>query len=118
MPPRKRRQRGYIETLPSGSFRAVAYTGTDPLTRKPQYVRETVKTYDEAEKALSRLPDQGRPGAGPEVERHRPAGGAELDRARPDPDQPHLMQYLAEFRGYRLLIDLEEGVPLGDRATG
>ena len=55
MPPRKRRQRGYIEQLPSDSWRAVAFIGTDPLTRIPQYTRETVKTYDEAEKALTRL---------------------------------------------------------------
>lgn len=55
MPPRKRRQRGYIEQLPSGSWRAVAFAGTDRLTRKPVYTRETVKTYDEAEKALTRL---------------------------------------------------------------
>jgi integrase len=55
MPPRKRRPRGIIEELPSGSFRARVYAGADPLTRKARYVRETHKTYAEAEKALTRL---------------------------------------------------------------
>jgi integrase len=58
MPARKRRPRGHIETLPSGSFRAVVYAGTDPLTRRARYLRETVGTYDEAEKALTRLQGQ------------------------------------------------------------
>jgi len=30
VPSRPRRRRGYIEPLPSGSFRAVVYAGTDP----------------------------------------------------------------------------------------
>ncbi|MQA13031.1 MAG: GntR family transcriptional regulator [Pseudonocardiaceae bacterium] len=55
MPPSKRRPRGYIEELPSGSHRAVVYAGTDPLTGKPRYVRETAKSYDAAEKALTKL---------------------------------------------------------------
>jgi hypothetical protein len=55
MPPRKRRQRGYIEQLPSGNYRAVAYAGVDLLTRRPRYHRETVKTYDDAKKALVKL---------------------------------------------------------------
>jgi len=58
MPPRKRRQRGYIEQLPSGSYRAVAYAGTDLLTRRPRYLRQTVAAYDDAKKALVRLQSQ------------------------------------------------------------
>ncbi|MGD9529843.1 hypothetical protein [Pseudonocardia sp.] len=58
MPPRKRRSRGFIEQLPSGSHRAVVYAGTDPLTGRPRYVRETVKTYDGAKKAVTRLQAQ------------------------------------------------------------
>jgi len=54
MSPRRRR-RGYIEQLPSGRHRAVVYVGVDPLTRRPQYLRETVATYADAEQALSRL---------------------------------------------------------------
>ena len=50
--------RGHIEPLPSGSFRAVVFTGIDPLTRKRQYVRETCTTRGEAEKALTRLQGQ------------------------------------------------------------
>jgi hypothetical protein len=58
MPPQKRRQRGYIEQLPSGNYRAVTYAGTDLLTRRPRYIRETVKTYDAAKKALVKLQHQ------------------------------------------------------------
>jgi len=58
MPPRKRRTRGFIEQLPSGSYRAVVYAGTDPLTGRPRYVRETVKTREEAKKAVTRLQGQ------------------------------------------------------------
>ena len=57
MPPR-RRPRGHIELLPSGSFRAVVFTGIDPLTRRRQYIRETRSTRVEAEKALTRLQGQ------------------------------------------------------------
>ena len=58
MPPRARRPRGHIEPLPSGSFRAVVFTGIDPLTRRRQYVRETCSSRAEAEKALTRLQGQ------------------------------------------------------------
>jgi integrase len=58
MAPRKRRPRGYIEELPSGSFRAVVYAGVDPLTGKPQYLRETAKRYPDAEIALTKLVGQ------------------------------------------------------------
>jgi hypothetical protein len=47
----ERRQRGYIEQLPSGNHRAVASAGFDLLTLWPRYHRETVKTYDDAKKA-------------------------------------------------------------------
>ena len=43
---------------PSGGFRAVVFTGIDPLTRRRQYVRETCSTRVEAEKALTRLQGQ------------------------------------------------------------
>ena len=58
MPRRRRRARGHIEELPSGSFRAVVYAGMDPLTGKPRYLRETAKTYDAAEVALTKLQSQ------------------------------------------------------------
>lgn len=58
MPPRKRRQRGSIGQLPSGSYRVVVYAGTDPLTGRPRQLRETVKTYSEAAKTLTRLQGQ------------------------------------------------------------
>ena len=55
MPPRARRRRGHIESLRSGSFRAIVYAGVDPLTRKPRYLKETTATYDQAEIALTGL---------------------------------------------------------------
>jgi hypothetical protein len=45
---------GHIRELPSGSSQAIAYAGTDPLTGKLRYVRETTKTYQAAEVALTR----------------------------------------------------------------
>src|SRR5215831_612697 len=58
MPPRKRRPRGHIEELSSGSFRATVYAGIDPLTRRQRYLKKTAKTYDEAEVALTKLQAQ------------------------------------------------------------
>jgi integrase len=52
---RTHRRRGHVEERPNGSFRAVVYAGTDPLTRKPRYLKETAPTWDAAEAALARL---------------------------------------------------------------
>jgi integrase len=51
----KRRTRGYIEQRASGSYRAVVYAGTDPLTGKPRYLRASAPTWDDAERELTRL---------------------------------------------------------------
>jgi integrase len=56
--PKRRRPLGHIRELPSGSFQVIAYAATDPLTRKPRYIRETLKTYGAAEVALTRLQGQ------------------------------------------------------------
>ncbi len=53
--PKGRRPRGHIRELPSGSFQVIVYAGTDPLTKKSRYIRETLKTYGAAEVALTRL---------------------------------------------------------------
>lgn len=58
MPPRRRRPRGHIRELPSGSFQAIVYAGTDPLTGKERYLRETAATYGDAEVTLTRLQGQ------------------------------------------------------------
>lgn len=58
MPPRKRRPRGSIETLPSGTFRAVVYAGIDPITGKTRKLTKAAKTYDAAEEALTSLQHQ------------------------------------------------------------
>ncbi|HMG29079.1 MAG TPA: site-specific integrase, partial [Jiangellaceae bacterium] len=55
MPPRRRRARGHIEQLRSGSYRAVVYVGIDPLTRKERYLKETANSYAQAKVALTRL---------------------------------------------------------------
>lgn len=57
MPPR-RRPRGHIEELPSGSYRAVVYAGTDPLTHKAMYLKEVAADYDAARVALTKLQHQ------------------------------------------------------------
>jgi integrase len=54
----KRRPRGHIRQLPSGSFQAIVYAGTDPLTGKPHRLRETAITYAAAATALTRLQSQ------------------------------------------------------------
>jgi integrase len=55
VPPRTRRRRGHIESLPSGHFRAIVFTGIDPLTRRRRYVKATCKTRSAAEQELTRL---------------------------------------------------------------
>jgi integrase len=55
MASRSRRQRGHIRPLPSGSFQAIVYAGTDPLTGKENYLRETAPTWDEAEVVKTKL---------------------------------------------------------------
>ncbi|MDT4914309.1 MAG: integrase [Pseudonocardiales bacterium] len=55
MPPRKRRPRGHVEQLPSGTFRAVAYAGVDPFTGKDRYLKRTAPTWDAAQVTLTRL---------------------------------------------------------------
>jgi hypothetical protein len=55
---KRRRPRGHIRELPSGTFQVIVCAGTDPLTKKPRYVRETLKTYGAAEVALTRLQGQ------------------------------------------------------------
>jgi integrase len=54
----KRRTRGHIRELPPGSFQAIVYAGTDPLTGEPRPLRETAKTYAGAATALTRLQSQ------------------------------------------------------------
>lgn len=58
MPAPKRRPRGHIEELASGSWRAIVYAGTDPLTGQPRRLRETTKTRAAAEVTLTRLQRQ------------------------------------------------------------
>src|SRR4051812_12182466 len=55
----KRRTRGTIEALPSGSLRVKVYAGVDPVSKKEHYLLETVPAgpgaVREAEKVRTRL---------------------------------------------------------------
>ncbi|HET9254097.1 MAG TPA: site-specific integrase, partial [Pseudonocardiaceae bacterium] len=56
---RDRRQRGSIQELPSGALRVSVYAGTDPLSGRRHYLRESIPAGPgaraEAEKAMRRL---------------------------------------------------------------
>jgi hypothetical protein len=54
--------RGYIEPLPSGSWRAKVYAGTDPLTGGEIRLRSTCKTEQAARIELGRLLEQASAG--------------------------------------------------------
>lgn len=59
--------KGHVETLPSGSLRAVAYAGTDPMTGKPRYLRSrATKDESEAYKRLGELLEHAEAGRNPE----------------------------------------------------
>jgi len=58
--------RGYIEQLPSGSFRVDVYAGTDPLTRRAIRLRSTVKTEQQAQIEFGRLLKEASEGRTPE----------------------------------------------------
>src|SRR5262245_31801655 len=52
------RRRGHIEERPNGKYRAVAYAGIDPLTRRKRYLKKTVDTPQQAEIELTKLLSQ------------------------------------------------------------
>ena len=56
---RRKRSRGSIEELPSGSLRVSVYAGIDPVTKRRHYLREIIpagpKAGVEAEKVMRRL---------------------------------------------------------------
>ncbi len=54
----------------------MVYAGTDPLTGKQRYLRETHPTYAEAEVALTRLQSQVDEGPAPKVRDHGRPGSA------------------------------------------
>jgi integrase len=59
---RRKRVKGSIEQLPSGSLRVSVYAGIDPLTKHRHYLRELVpagpRAADEAEKVMRGLAGQ------------------------------------------------------------
>jgi len=58
VPGRQRRQRGSVEELPSGSFRATVYAGIDPLTGKQRYLKKVASTEAQALVELTKLQNQ------------------------------------------------------------
>ena len=52
---RRRRPRGFIEKLPSGSLRVKVYAGRDPLTGKDHYLREIVPAGPDAAKRAEKV---------------------------------------------------------------
>lgn len=58
---------GHLEQLPSGSFRAHVYAGTDPLTGRELRHRQTVKTEEQARIVLGRLLERASAGQMPET---------------------------------------------------
>jgi integrase len=61
-----RAARGYVELLPSGSFRVTVYAGTDLLTRRPIRLRASAKTEQQARIELGRLLKEASEGRRPE----------------------------------------------------
>jgi len=59
---RRKRSRGSVEELPSGSLRVSVYAGIDPVTKRRHYLREIIpagpKAVAEAEKVMRRLAGQ------------------------------------------------------------
>jgi integrase len=65
---------GYIQQLPSGSFRVSVHAGTDPLTGRQIRLRKTCKTKRAAQIELGKLLEQATAGRQPETD----ATGAQL----------------------------------------
>ncbi len=62
-----RAAKGYIQQLPSGSFRVSVYGGVDPLTRQQIRLRSTVKDELQAQIELGRLLKEASEGRTPET---------------------------------------------------
>jgi integrase len=58
---------GYVQQLPSGSFRVSVYAGTDPLTGRQIRLRKTCKTERAAQIELGKLLEQATAGRQPET---------------------------------------------------
>jgi len=59
---------GYIQQLPSGSFRVSVYAGTDPLTGRQIRLRRTCKTERAAQIELGKLLEQADTGHRPDTD--------------------------------------------------
>ena len=57
---------GHLEQLPSGSYRVHVFVGTDPITRRKVYLRQTAKDLTKAQILLGKLLEQAMAGKEPE----------------------------------------------------
>jgi integrase len=64
---------GHIEQLPSGSWRAKVYAGTDPLTGREIRLRRTCRTERAAQIELGKLLEQADAGRQPETDATSPS---------------------------------------------
>jgi hypothetical protein len=63
-----KRRTCYLEQLPSGAYRAVVYLGTNPVTRRQQYLKSgSVETDELARIELGKLPAQAAESWAPET---------------------------------------------------
>jgi hypothetical protein len=78
---------GYIQQLPSGSFRVSVYAGTDPLTGRQIRLRKTCKTERAGQIELGKLLEQ--------AARRMPAARVQADDGEDDPERSqHLVRCL------------------------
>jgi hypothetical protein len=87
--------KGYIEQLPSGSFRVSVYAGTDPLTRRAIRLKATAKTEQQAHIELGRLLKEASEGRTPESN----ATVAKLLDEIPATSPDDVAKVIAEARG-------------------
>ena len=82
MPQRRRRPRGHIRELPSGSFQAIVYAGRDPLTGQGAVRAGDREDLPGRRGRAHQVAEPGRRGSAPEVRPDRPAGDRAVARGR------------------------------------
>jgi len=97
---------GHIEQLPSGSYRAEVYGGTDPITRRRIRLRKTAKTLPAAQVELGRLIALASAGRRPESARtvaelmDRYAEIAEWDLSTRTSNESHIRRIIKPALGH------------------
>jgi integrase len=115
------RDKGHIETLPSGSFRLHVYVGKDPITGRPIRIRETHKTLPEAESALRKIRERLDAGANPDrsatvrvlLESWMEVADHELSTS--ETDEGYIRRTIEPYLGDWLVSKLQHRVDVVDR---